>query len=73
VWSRFNETVRATERLKNGRLWLVFVLISGLLLLSRVLAWSVAAVKMTLSAAVLLVLAILVFGVFWTTGKVIEK
>lgn len=73
VWSRFNETVRATERLKNGRLWLVFILISGLLLLSRVLAWSVAAVKMTLSAAVLLVLAILVFGVFWTTGKVIEK
>lgn len=72
VWPRFNKIVRATERIKDARLWIVFALITVLLLLARVLAWSLAAGKITLALAVLLAFIFVVFSMVWAAGKVKE-
>jgi hypothetical protein len=69
AWKRFNETVRATERLKNPRLWLVFVLIAALLMLGRVLAWSIGAGAVHVLALGFLGLAVVAAAVFRMAEK----
>jgi SSS family solute:Na+ symporter len=69
VWKQFNETVRATERLKNPRLWLVFILIAALLMLGRVLAWNIGAGAIILSIRLFIALIVLATFVFSIAAK----
>jgi hypothetical protein len=69
VWKRFDDRVRATERLKNPGLWLVFILIAALLMLGRVMAWSVGAGAIMLSISLCIALVVLATFVFSIAAK----
>jgi len=69
VWKRFDDRVRATERLKNPGLWLVFILIAALLMLGRLMAWSVGAGEIKLSISLFIALVVLATFVFSIAAK----